>query len=243
MGLLDRPFPNRGLKFAKLSPKPPFLTLTEVEKRIARGGYTSDEQATLWESVFLSLDEIADLLAHVKRVAQQPFLYPMFVFAAHTGARRSEIIRSHVDDIEFVSGTVLIQERKRIRGKHSSRRVPLSPTLTSTLADWLRVHPGGTASFAQSAEVLRSKKERTLPEPLSPHEVHDHFKRALNGSRFAKLRGWHVFRHSFCSNCAARGVDQRVINSWVGHQTEDMVQRYRHLLPNQNHEAMRLVFG
>jgi hypothetical protein len=54
---------------------------------------------------------------------------------------------------------------------------------------------------------------------------------------------WHVFRHSFCSNCAARGVDQRIINAWVGHQTEEMVRRYRHPIPNQQQEAIRLVFG
>jgi len=25
------------------------------------------------------------------------------------------------------------------------------------------------------------------------------------------LRGWHVLRHSFISNCASRGVDQRLL--------------------------------
>lgn len=243
MSLIERVFPNRGLKFGKLSQKPPFLSLSEVERRLARIGLTADEKALLWESVFLSRKEIDDLLKHVKLAARQPFVYPMFVFAAHTGARRSEMIRSSIDDIDFESKTVLIQERKRIRGKHSSRRVPLSDTLHETLQQWLSIHPGSRFTFAQPPEVVRSKKERTAPAPLSTYEAHDHFHRALRGSRFEKLSGWHVFRHSFCSNCAARGVDQRIINAWVGHQTEEMVQRYRHLLPNQNHEAMNLVFG
>lgn len=243
MTLLDRPFPNRGLKFPKLSQKPPFLALAEVERRLARGGLADHEQAALWQSVFLSREEIDDLLQHVKVNGRQPFVYPMFVFAAHTGARRSEMIRSVIDDIDFTSGTVLLHERKRVRGKNSSRRVPLSKTLRSTLEDWIARHPGGRFTFTQPPDVTRSKKERIGPEPLSPYEAHDHFQRAVRNSRFAKLSGWHVFRHSFCSNCAARGVDQRVINAWVGHQTEEMVQRYRHLLPNQNHEAMSLVFG
>lgn len=38
-------------------------------------------------------------------------------------------------------------------------------------------------------------------------------------------------------------VDQRIINAWVGHQTEEMVRRYTHLIPNQQQEAIRLVFG
>jgi site-specific recombinase XerD len=57
------------------------------------------------------------------------------------------------------------------------------------------------------------------------------------------LRGWHVLRHSFASNAAMKGVDQRVINSWLGHQTEEMVQRYRHLFPDQERHAINLVFG
>jgi site-specific recombinase XerD len=57
------------------------------------------------------------------------------------------------------------------------------------------------------------------------------------------LRGWHVLRHSFCSNCAARGIDQRLINAWAGHQTEEVVRRYQHLIPDQQRAAIRSVFG
>jgi hypothetical protein len=38
-------------------------------------------------------------------------------------------------------------------------------------------------------------------------------------------------------------VDQRLINAWVGHQTEEMVRRYRHLIPDQQQAAIRSVFG
>jgi hypothetical protein len=38
-------------------------------------------------------------------------------------------------------------------------------------------------------------------------------------------------------------VDQRLINGWVGHQTEEMVRRYRHLIPDQQRAAIRSVFG
>jgi integrase len=63
------------------------------------------------------------------------------------------------------------------------------------------------------------------------------------GSKWGVLHGWHLFRHSFCSNCAAKGIDQRIINAWVGHQTEDMVRRYRHLIPDQQQSAIITVFG
>src|SRR3712207_8603670 len=57
------------------------------------------------------------------------------------------------------------------------------------------------------------------------------------------LTGYHVLRHSFVSNCAAAGVDQRLIDAWVGHTTEEMRRRYRHLIPSVEQQAIRSVFG
>jgi integrase len=217
MGHFDRPFPGRGLKYAKLEAKLPFRTLSDVEERLARGGLPQGYEEKLLEAVFLSLDEAKELLELVRETATRSFVYPMFVFAAHTGARRSEMLRSEIDDIDLRSGTVVIRERKRIHGVKSTRIAPLSPLLLSVLGDWLKHHPGGIHTFCNEDQP-RSGKRLRKPVPLTADEAHDHFKRALRGSRFEKLRGWHVFRHSFCSNCAARGIDQRVINAWVGHQ-------------------------
>jgi integrase len=243
MGLLKRAFPNRGLRYPKLEERPPFQTVAEIERRIERGGLSRAQEADLWDAAFLTLPEIDDVLDHVKQNATHAFIYPMFAFAAHTGARRSEIIRSELTDIDFISATVLLHEKKRIRGKLSTRRVPLSPRLVTILKAWLETHPGGNQTFCLGLDVCRSRKARTKLTPLTDDESHDHFKRTLKGSKWSKLRGWHIFRHSFCSNCAAKGLDQRLINAWVGHQTEDMVKRYRHLMPNQERTAIQAVFG
>ena len=46
------------------------------------------------------------------------------------------------------------------------------------------------------------------------------------------------YRHSFASNLAAAGVDQRVIDEFMGHQTEPMRKRYRHLFPKTRRSAI-----
>ena len=56
------------------------------------------------------------------------------------------------------------------------------------------------------------------------------------------LKGWHVFRHSFISALASRGVDQRVIDDLVGHSTEEQRRRYRHLYPDLKQQAIQVVF-
>jgi integrase len=56
------------------------------------------------------------------------------------------------------------------------------------------------------------------------------------------LRGFHVFRHSFASNCAAKGIDQRILDAWLGHTTE-IRKRYLHLIPSNESAAIGLVFN
>lgn len=236
-------FPNRGLKYPKATEKPPFQTWKQIEQQIARGGLGAAEEADLWDCLFLTLPEIAELLRFVNGHARQPWIYPAVCVAAHTGARRSEILRSRVSDIDLLAGMITIRERKRNHERTTTRRVPLSPLLNSVLRTWLRNHPGGQHTFCQGENVSRSKKVRVEPQPITWDEASDHFSRTFQGSKWAVIRGWHIFRHSFCSNCAAKGIDQRIINAWVGHQTEDMVRRYRHLIPDQQHSAILAVFG
>ncbi len=241
--LVSGRFPHSGVKYPKLSEKPPFQTWPEIESQITRGGLSNAEQADMWDCLFLTLPEISELLTDVKANARHPFIYPMFAVAAHTGMRRSELLRSRLGDIDLKAGVITIHERKRNQAMRTTRRVPVSPFLAEVLRDWLDVHPGGNSTFCLDGSVGRSRKRTPGARPLTRDEVHDHFKRTLANCKWEKLRGWHIFRHSFCSNCAATGIDQRIINAWVGHQTEDMVRRYRHLIPNQQQEAIQRVFG
>jgi integrase len=269
-GKLQGHFPNRGLKYPKGDEKPPFQTWEEIQRRISLEGLTQREKDELWDCLFLTLSEIEELLAFVKENAAHPWIYPAFCFAAHTGARRSEVLRVRVHDVDFAGETVLIHEKKRSRRTRTTRRVPLSPFLAWVLKDWLTVHPGGRDLFCHEGEVFRSKKrsrttghqsdnvrpsslkgrmatvrprERPAQAAITRDEAHDHFGRTLSGGKWEVLRGWHVLRHSFISNCAAKGVDQRLIDDWVGHTTEEMRKRYRHLVPSVEKKAIRSVFG
>jgi integrase len=152
----------------------------------------------------------------------------MFVLAAHTGARRSEIVRTRIDDFDFASGTVQIREKKKSRSLAMTyRRVDMTKLLADTMKAWFDKHPGG-----QFAITLDGKG----PAPV--YEAHNHFKRTLAKSKWNKLRGFHVLRHSFCSNLCAVGVDQRIIDGFVGHTTEAMRKRYQHLAPAVTRSAI-----
>jgi len=265
MDLTHGNFPSKGLRYPKTEEKPPFMTRQEIERQL-KSGVDPD---TLWECLYLEAPEIAKLLAHVKKNTQTPWVYPLLCFAAHTGTRRSEILRVLVADVDFAGGTVLIREKKRSRSQRTTRRVPLTPFLRRVLHAWLKEHPGGSFLFCQRELVARSKKrsrttghvngkarpsslngrlanvherERPAQSALTRNEVHDHLKRALADSKWDVLRGLHCLRHSFISACASKGVDQRLIDEWVGHQTEQQRKRYRHLYPSTQQEAIKTVF-
>src|ERR1700756_4027568 len=112
------------------------MARAQIEREIA-GGH--EDPGELWEGLYLELPEIAELLLYVKDHASQPFIAPMIAFAAHTGARRSEMLRALVTDVDFTGNSVLVREKKRARGKQTTRRVPLTPSLAGVLKEWLAV--------------------------------------------------------------------------------------------------------
>ena len=269
--MLSGDYPNKGLIYPKGDELPPYQTREEIERQVAAGGLTPEQIDELWDALYLRPHEIGELLEHVRTHARHPWIYPLACMAGHTGARRSELIRMLASDVDFAGGSVIVREKKRVKGKRSTRRAPLTPLLTDALKAWLAVHPGGPSLFCQSGEVARSKKRsRTTghqngkgrattlkgrmatvkqreklpePEPLTVGECHDHFKRTLAGSKWEVVRGLHTLRHSVASCLAAAGVDQRIIDDMLGHVSEEMRRRYRHLTPQVKSQAVLAVFG
>jgi integrase len=235
-GLVSHPFPSKKLRYPKFHEKPPFQTWQQIVTRIERGGLTDHQIRELWDSLFLDVAQVKSALKHAEKNARQPVIYPMLCFAAYTGARRSEVLRSEIDDIDFVSSVITIREKKRVRGKLSTRRVPLQADLRNVLQKWLEIHPGGSYTFADF------KPDALVASPISNDQASNFFEKTFIRSKWDVLHGWHLFRHSFCSNCAAAGIEQRIINDWVGHQTDEMVRRYRHLFPSRQQEAIAKVF-
>jgi integrase len=127
-------------KTSKNSSKPPFQTRAEIER----------DQEVLWECLYLRVEEIDQVLNEVQIANPSTFLYPMLVLAAHTGARRSELLRSQIQDVNFDGGTLTLRERKRDNAQRTTRRVPLSDRVRKTVEGWLDgKRTGSTLSHGQ----------------------------------------------------------------------------------------------
>jgi integrase len=232
-GLISNPAPARNLTFPKGTTKPPFQIREQIERQIAQRKPSNAAERELWQCLFLTLSDVEELLDHVRDASKPACVYPMIVFAAHTGARRSEIRRSLNCDFDFEAKTVLIREKKKDHTKvETFRTVPMSPRLEQAMRGWLDEHQGGPLTFSTRTGRV-----------IADHRMTKILRIGVTGSKWEVVPGWHCFRHSFISNCVARGVDQRLIDHWVGHTTDAMRRRYSHLLPAVSQAALLTVFG
>ena len=154
----------------------------------------------------------------------------MVAIATQTGARRSEILRSRREDVDFARGTITLREKKRTHKQAITfRRVELTPFLEKALKE----------RFAESTSIYTIAQ--TVNQPVTGCAAHHQLKASLKNSQFSVIRGFHVFRHSFVSQLAAGGVDQRIIDEFTGHQSDEMRKRYRHLFPHVRKQAILAI--
>jgi integrase len=229
-GITSPPFTLKELRFPKAREKLPFMSYSEIERAVKRGGLSEEEIGELWDCVWLDTRQVRECLDHVKEAAVGSFIFPMFCFTAFTGARRSELCRSRIGDWRFDEHTVKLRQKKRNKDKtFTYRDVPLHPHLAEVMRGWFSCHPGGQYAICQPDGGR-----------LSWNAASYHFEKTLKGSEWAVVRGFHVLRHSFASNLATAGVDQRKIDRWMGHST-DIKWRYQHLRPEDQLDAIGVL--
>jgi integrase len=217
--------------------RPPFRTIAEVTRIIERGGLTEEEILDLWECLYLSPKEIAGLLATVRANARVDYSFLLHALPAYTGMRRGELLRLRWIDVDLDEGYVCARSRKQSRRKTETvRRIDLHAELKKELLAWREQRPQGQYVICEKdtlEPINNDRANRCFWQPMR------HTEWCLdNGKDWFKV-GFHTYRHSFASNLAAAGVDQRIIDEWMGHQTEAMRRRYRHLFPKNRRSAIQ----
>ena len=232
-GHVPTKFPTVDLVFPKEKQPEPFRTYDQIQAIIARGVTDPRRVRELWDGLFLDPKQVAEVLERVRLKPNTKYLHPFLVTAAYNGARRSELFRARVEDFDFDGKLILLREKKRSRDKETFRTVDMSPKVELVMRhSFADGHPGGTFAFCSGSDCM-----------LTDGQAWRVFRSGVKGSKWQVLRGFHAFRHSFASNLAAAGVDQRVIDELMGHTTGEMQKRYRHLFPEQRRAAVLTVFG
>jgi integrase len=212
-----------------------FRTSAEIQAIRERGGLSAEEELELWERLYLTLPEISGLLRLVRTNASRDFAYLLHAIPAYTGMRRGEMLRLRWNDVDFAQGYIYARSRKQSRKKTETiRQIDLHPELNRQLREWREQRKRGQLVVCSEdlQPVAVDLANRCFWQPLRGSDW------CLDGKKNRFKLGFHTYRHSFASNLAAAGVDQRVIDEWMGHQTEAMRKRYRHLFPSQRRSAI-----
>jgi integrase len=216
--------------------RPPFRTVAEIERIIERGGLSQEETLDLWECLYLSPEEIATLLTTVRSNAHEDLSFMLHAIPAYTGVRRGEMLRLRWLEVDLENDFLCARSRKQSRRKTETvRRIDLHPELKQELIVWRQRHPKGQFVICETdtlEPIRKDRANRLFWQPMRGTEW------CLDSKRNWFKVGFHSYRHSFASNLAARGVDQRIIDEWMGHQTESMRRRYRHLFPSNRRSAI-----
>jgi integrase len=182
-----------------------------------------------------SLEELRKILALARK--HEPWLYPLVVFASHTGARQGEAIGLRWEDVDFQNRRVYIRGQVT-RGEETGRKgggkalsVPFDAA-SSLLGDVLEALAAGRRLREGGADpgyVFRTATGARVDE-ANLRRAWRRLAARFPESGVRPLR-WHDFRHTFVSHALAAGRGLKTVSGWVGHSTTYITERYAHAIP------------
>ena len=159
----------------------------------------------------LSRAEVRQLLRHIRRPASRMSATVMYC----CGLRVSEAVGLQADHIDSQRMVVCVRN-----GKGAKDRYVLLPTRTLELLRtyWLKHRPG-----------IWLFPSNTGRSPIPPNSVRESIKGAARDCGLAKNVACHTLRHSYATHLLEDGLELRVIQGFLGHQSIKTTARYAHL--------------
>lgn len=172
--------------------------------------------------VVLSREEVQRLLGCLRQPHYRVCLSTIY----SCGLRLLEGVKLQVKDIDSSRMVVHIRQGKG----RKDRYVPLPErTLEQLRGYWLRHrHP----------QWLFPGRGLGSSEPMNESGVQKAFRAALKQSGIAKAASVHTLRHSYATHLLEAGVNLRLIQSYLGHDSLNTTALYVHLTPQTQVEAV-----
>jgi site-specific recombinase XerD len=151
--------------------------------------------------VILSVEEVLEILKNAKTFSPE-ILHPYLYTIAHTGARRSEVLRLKREDIDFKTGLIHLKRTKN----GQQRFVRMAASLVKLLEERMNTH----------------KSEFVIPNHLDERLHGAELARLINKFKhyfpIDKNFGCHSFRHSFAYNFLKKGGEMYQLQAILGHR-------------------------
>ena len=175
--------------------------------------------------VILSLEEVRRLLGCVRLPRYRVCLSTIYA----CGLRLQEGTHLHVRDID--SSRMLIHVRHGKGGK--DRYVPLPHRTLALLRQYWVTHRNPVLIFPAPGRGGISQSTTTNPMPRS--SVQGAFREALTDSGIHKHASVHTLRHSWATHLLEAGLNLRLIQVYLGHNSPTTTSVYTHLTARAEH--------
>jgi integrase/recombinase XerD len=169
--------------------------------------------------VILSIAEVRTILAHLKLLRYRVCLTTIYA----CGLRLQEGTHLQVPDID--SARLLVHVRGGKGAK--DRYVPLPQPTLELLRQYWKTHRHPVWLFPAPGRGGRAMPTATAPMPRS--RVQDAFRAARTASGIHKRAAVHTLRHSYATHLLEAGVNLRLIQEYLGHNTPTTTAIYTHL--------------
>ena len=169
----------------------------------------------------LSRAEVRQLLRHIRRPVARMSATLMY----SCGLRVSEAVGLRAEHIDSRRMVVCVRNGKGAKDRY----VPLPKRTLGLLRTYWREHRPKTWLFPSS----------TGRGPISPNSVRKAIKGAIRDGGLAKDASCHTLRHSYATHLLEDGLELRLIQGFLGHQSIKTTARYAHLTTR----AIRIVKG
>jgi len=154
----------------------------------------------------------------------------LFRLAYATGMRAGELFGLYVDDLKFGAGTVRVTRStfRNIEESPKSRKGRRTIYLDSRTLGEVRA----LLADRTSGRVFMTK----LGTPLKVGDVDRYVLRQICKKLGIPHGGMHAFRHGRVSKMQSAGVNEKVIQTAIGHSSLRMTRRYTHFSHEQRRE-------
>lgn len=156
-------------------------------------------------------------------------LYPLFLVAFDTGARKSELFNLRWEDVDLKRGVLRIQSRGDFETKnYKSRAVPLTERVIRCLKDMGSgeglLFPSARSEGGVFTDIRVSLESIAAKAGVARFTVHD-------------------ARHSYASALVREGLDLRSVQELLGHTSLASTLIYAHLAPDHLERARAILDG
>jgi integrase/recombinase XerD len=181
--------------------------------------------------VVLSREEVQQVLTQVRLLRYRTCLTTIYC----CGLRLQEGTHLQVSDID--SARSLIHVHRGKGGK--DRYIPLPDSTLELLRQYWKTHGNPVWIFPASGRGGIHRPTAQRPMPIG--NVQDAFGVALRASGIRKKASVHTLRHSYATHLLEAGVNLRLIQEYLGHNSAETTALYTHLTSKAQEMATQLI--